>query len=248
MVTNRDTTVLIPVYNTPRWMLDRSLASLEDGQSVIIINDASKKETSVDIDILAGLYSNLNLKVISLRSNSFINGALYAGAQAAETRFVTRLDSDDTISLDICGEDADIIGTKKKLLSKEYLSSPFNFGGITVNREMFIDVYKPTEEKTALFREGLQEDMYHLLALTMKFPDLISRKSNTVYKYIHRKDSASRQYVYTKTRREARLTAVEEVYAREGFSSKDMAEFKRVRDLVVFSEGPLLDKIPEKGK
>jgi glycosyltransferase involved in cell wall biosynthesis len=87
-------TVLIPAYNAAR-TIERALASVwrqnYPGMEVIVVDDGSSDDTATHVQKMG----RANLRLIRLKKNRGVSGALNAGIQQARTDFIAFLDSDD---------------------------------------------------------------------------------------------------------------------------------------------------------
>lgn len=95
----KDLTVIIPMYNAAT-TIGRSLGSLKDQTiekdsfEVIVVDDGSE-DASIDI-VKDFIQSNeLNIQIIC-KSNGGVSSARNTGIEAAETKYISFLDSDDT--------------------------------------------------------------------------------------------------------------------------------------------------------
>lgn len=97
---NYDCTIIIPVYNTERY-LEKCLMSVKQQKTnyaiqVIIINDGSTDRSK---EQLSTLDSKVDWKIIH-QSNCGLSAARNVGLDLAQGRYLMFLDSDDQISLD----------------------------------------------------------------------------------------------------------------------------------------------------
>lgn len=92
--------VILPVYNTPKPLLDRVFSSVINQSfrdfEFLIVNDASPNpDVSVQLRELASHTDGISTKIIELKENLGISGARNAGLDAARGKYVCLVDHDD---------------------------------------------------------------------------------------------------------------------------------------------------------
>lgn len=143
-------TVIVPVYNVEQY-LERCLNSIINQtckpQKIIIIDDGSSDNSSIIADTFASKYENI---IVIHKENGGLSSARNAGLKITETEYVTFVDSDDYLSLNMY---------EKLFAQMEENNADISIGGVWYeyeNGEKHTP-YKPGVKKVYTKIEALKE-------------------------------------------------------------------------------------------
>lgn len=163
--------VIVPTYNRAKYV-GRTIRSLldqdwtKDNYEIVLINDGSKDQTSMVLDVFSD-----SIKVINLPQNMGLPHALNAGIKQARGEFVVRVDDDDYLHEDflktLCNflemnKDFDavccdylVIDEKEQVVERKDAEKDPIACGIMFRKDQLIDI--GLYDENFLFRE--EEDL-----------------------------------------------------------------------------------------
>ena len=95
MITKNDVTIIVPVYNGAKYIVECIDSCLGQSEKIIIIDDASTDNT---LEIISVLYSRYEqVQIIHLEKNGGTAKALNVGIANAKTDFIKWLSADDIL-------------------------------------------------------------------------------------------------------------------------------------------------------
>ncbi len=179
-----DLTIVIPVYNEaeslPRILPELLQEAARENWQVVLVNDGSMDESG---QILSGLQTGPNVKVIQHKVNKGYGGALKTGIESAQTAYVLTMDGDGQHSLsDIRGilqfalaQDADmVIGARDHPQRKDAYRELGKWLIRSFTRMMVPLHIRDLNSGFKLYRTEIVQQYLDLCPDTMAFSDVIT--------------------------------------------------------------------------
>ena len=178
--------IVVPVYNTQKYLkkcLDSLVEQTVQDIEIIAVNDGSTDESGMILETYQNQFPK-KVKVIS-QENAGISAARNKGIEAATGKYITFIDSDDSIDLQFCEkmlkkieeEQLDVAVCDFYEVDEDSCEKKYNkiidFNSTTVYEESRLLFHVNTSPWNKLYRKEFLDDHKILFPLGVKYEDAV---------------------------------------------------------------------------